>query len=56
MTHGSPVPLVAAQAAIALVLVFEFVLLARFLSWRRDQTRPNEGRNLVLQTLQLPIA
>ena len=53
MTHGTPVPLIAAQAAIALVLVFEFALLARFLAWRRDQPRPNEGRNLVLHALLL---
>jgi mono/diheme cytochrome c family protein len=53
MTHAPPVPLVAAQAAIALVLVFELVLLARFLSWRRDQPRKNEGRNLVLCSLLL---
>jgi len=53
MIQGSPVPLVSAQAAIALVLVFELALLARFLSWRRDQPRPNEGRNLVLHALLL---
>ena len=55
MTQGSPVPLFAAQAAIALVLLFELVLLARFLSWRHDRPRPHEGRNLVLHALLLAL-
>jgi mono/diheme cytochrome c family protein len=47
------VPLVAAIAAIALVLVYEVALLARFLAWRADEPRPHEGRNSALHALAL---
>ena len=47
--------LVSAQIVIALVLVYEVALIARFLGWKADDPRPREGRNVALHALLLAV-
>ena len=47
--------LLAAQVVVGLVLVYELVLVARFLTWGAHDPKPREGKKLALHALVLAV-